>query len=372
MKIAQVTSPKPLSLNYATFLADLQNAGFKGEISSSYGQRLIMATDNSIYQRLPQAVIFPQNDSDVIMLMQVLKKHPSVSITARGGGTGTNGQSLTTGITVDLSRHFKQILEINARQKWVRVQAGVIKDELNLALKEYGLFFAPELSTSNRATIGGMINTDASGQGSCTYGKTRDHVLELDVVLLGGETFTSRPLSLEAATKIALGDNQLSKVFRTSYQIACDQKDLITQKFPKLNRCLTGFDLAHLLQDDVFDLNSLLCGAEGALGIITSAKLNVLPIPKYQVLVNVRYGSFMDALRDAKTLIEHKPLSIETVDSKVLQLAMQDVVWQEVAQYFPDENQRVQGINLVEFSGDNEAKVNTKVADFLDYLHKCS
>src|SRR5690606_31162865 len=109
----------------------------------------------------------------------------------------TNGQSLTDGISVDLSRHMNRILEINAEERWVRVQAGVVKDQLNAALKPYGLFFAPELSTSNRATIGGMINTDASGQGSCTYGKTRDLVLGLKTVLLGGQVLDTHPLSID-------------------------------------------------------------------------------------------------------------------------------------------------------------------------------
>ena len=114
------------------------------------------------------------------------------------------------------------------------------------------------------------------------------------------------------------------------------QAELIETTFPKLNRCLTGYDLAHLRDEQGrFNLNSVLCGAEGSLGYVVEAKLNVLPIPKYAVLVNVRYTSFMDALRDANALMAHKPLSIETVDSKVLMLAMKDIVWHSVAEYFP-------------------------------------
>ena len=111
---------------------------------------------------------------------------------------GTNGQSLTDGLIVDVSKHMNQVLEINAEERWVRVQGGVVKDQLNRALKPYGFFFAPELSTSNRATVGGMINTDASGQGSVMYGKTRDHVLELNSVFLGGELWNSKPISDES------------------------------------------------------------------------------------------------------------------------------------------------------------------------------
>ena len=118
----------------------------------------------------------------------------ALRLAPRGGGTGTNGQSLTDGLVVDVSRHMNRILDIDVGQRRARVQAGVVKDQLNAALAEHGLFFAPELSTSNRATIGGMINTDACGQGSCLYGKTRDHVLALTTVLLDGTVWTSRPL----------------------------------------------------------------------------------------------------------------------------------------------------------------------------------
>ncbi len=142
-------------------------AGFTGDVESSYSSRLAVATDNSVYQWLPQAVLFPRSTADVVLLTTLAQapKFNGISFSARGGGTGTNGQSLNDGLIVDLSRHMHGILEFNLEQRWVRVQAGLVKDKLNEFLKPHGLFFSPELSTSNRATIGGMINTDASGQG---------------------------------------------------------------------------------------------------------------------------------------------------------------------------------------------------------------
>ena len=281
---------------------------------------------------------------------------------------GTNGQSLTDGVVVDLSRNMNRILEIDVEQRWVRVQAGVVRDQLNAALKPHGLFFAPELSTSNRATVGGMINTDASGQGSCTYGKTRDHVLETDFVLMGGEQLHSEALADdEAERRCARTASARSTAPRG---ISDDKAALIEAKFPKLNRCLTGYDLAHLREPDGrFNLNSVLCGAEGSLGFVVEAKLNVLPIPKVSVLVNVRYAGFMDALRDARALLAHQPLSIETVDSKVLMLAMKDFVWSSVAEYFPQDDARpTLGINLIEFSGDDAEDVDARVRAFVDHL----
>ena len=372
--IARIPTPAAPAAPYLAFLDALHSAGFRGEIARDHASRTVLATDNSIYQRLPQAAVFPLDADDVAKVAALMAepRFRPIKLTPRGGGTGTNGQSLTDGVVVDLSRHMNQILEINVEGRWVQVQAGVVKDQLNAALKPHGLFFAPELSTSNRATVGGMINTDASGQGSCTYGKTRDHVLELHSVLLGGERLHSQPLddaTLDAACALP---GRVGEVYRMAREIQETQGELIESTFPKLNRCLTGYDLAHLRDDEGrFNLNSVLCGAEGSLGYVVEAKLNVLPIPKYAVLVNVRYSSFMDALRDANALMAHKPLSIETVDSRVLMLAMQDIVWHSVAEYFPaDPDKPTLGINLVEFCGDEPDEVNARVADFITHLRQ--
>ena len=373
MTIAVLSHPTvSLPASYRNFLTALEAAGFAGDLCTDYANRTVLSTDNSIYQCLPQLVIYPAHGGDVELVSKLLTEpaHREVVLTPRGGGTGTNGQSLTHGVVMDLSRHMNRILEINVEERWVRVEAGVVKDQLNAALKAHGLFFAPELSTSNRATIGGMINTDASGQGSCVYGKTRDHVLELDFVLLGGERLQSLPLDEQVLERRSAEQGRIGEVYRTARRIHQDQAELIEARFPKLNRCLTGYDLAHLREvDGRFNLNSVLCGAEGSLGIVVEARLNVLPIPSYSVLVNVRYGGFMEALRDARALMEHQPLSIETVDSRVLQLAMQDFVWNSVADYFPQDGQApTQGINLVEFSGDDVEEVDARVRTFAEYL----
>src|SRR3712207_3606546 len=226
-----------------------------------------------------------------------------VVLAPRGGGTGTNGQSLTTGLVVDVSRHMNRILEINVEERWVRVEAGVVKDKLNAALAPQGLFVAPEPSTSNRATIGGMVSTDASGQGSCLYGKTRDHVLELTVVLADGTVWRSRPLSDEELREVQRRPDRVGAVHRAVDTIQRGHAAGIEARFPRLNRCLTGYDLAHIRdREGRFDLNAVLCGAEGTLAVLAEAKLNLLPIPKRSALVNLRYGSFDAALRDAQEI----------------------------------------------------------------------
>ena len=367
-----------VATSYRRFLEALVDQGFEGEVAPDYANRTVLATDNSIYQRLPQAVLYPRGTEDLVRIAELAGREAfrQVVLAPRGGGTGTNGQSLTDGLVVDVSRHMNAILEIDVARRRVRVQAGVVKDQLNAALKPYGLFFAPELSTSNRATLGGMIATDASGQGSCEYGKTRDHVLELESVLLGGERLVSRPVDEFELAALCARKDGVGRVHRVVRDILECEGERIDETFPPLNRCLTGYDLAHLTTaDGRFDLNSVLCGAEGSLAFTSEAVLRVLPIPAHSTLVNVRYAGFMEALGDARALMtsDAAPTSIETVDERVLELARGDYVWDSVSEFFPDAGDiRTQGINLVEFNDDDPARLGRRVEAFCRYLDEDS
>ena len=328
------------TLNSATqaFIQQLQPV-FAGDIDGSDAARQVFSTDNSIYQFIPQVVIYPKHIQDLQSIMRLASQDEfkSLVITPRGGGTGTNGQSLTNGIVVDLSRHMNKILDIDPVRRTATVQAGVVKDQLNVELKKHGLFFAPELSTSNRATIGGMINTDASGQGSCRYGKTHHHVLALKTVLINAEILDSKPLNLQEFSQgIADKSEFQKKLYQQLLEIVENNQELIEQSFPKLNRSLTGYDLPALYDEQTFNINNILCGSEGTLGFIAEATVSVLPIPKHRALINIGYDNFQNALKDAKALMTLDPLSIETVDSKVLNLAKNDIVWQKVSPYFPE------------------------------------
>ncbi|QUX95859.1 FAD-binding oxidoreductase [Marinomonas sp. CT5] len=370
--IPKLSEVSPVQAKYLSFIERLKTSGFSGDTNPDYANRVVLSTDNSIYQVLPQGVIYPKTTQDIQLLVQLANQDEfsDVVLSPRGGGTGTNGQSLTDGLVVDLSKHMNRILEINEAEGWARVEAGVVKDQLNKAIKPHGLFFAPELSTSNRATIGGMINTDASGQGSVMYGKTRDHVLSLKTVLLDGTVLDSSPINDETLASIQSGSDYAAHAHRMVDSIQKNKAQQIKDTFPDLNRCLTGYDLAHIRTDDgKFDMNSVLCGSEGTLGFIVEAKVNLLPIPTYAALVNIRYDSFEGSLRHARELLSAKPTSIETVDSKVLGLAKGDIIWNSVAEFFPENaDENIQGINLVEYTGDNEQEVATKVKVLTDKL----
>ena len=347
------------------FFGRLVEAGFSGEIELGDGSRAAYATDNSIYQLFPGGIVFPRSAADLAILARVLDEPEfrQVTIALRGGGTGTNGQALSRGVVVDCSRHMTRILEIDPERRRVRVEAGVVKDQLNRALKPYGLFFAPELSTSNRATIGGMINTDACGQGSCLYGKTSNHVLGLRAILAGGKDWWFRPADAEALHALKKRPDKVGEIYRTLDRIEKEQREKIAAVFPPLNRYMTGYDLAHLrAPDGGLNVNSVLCGAEGTLAMIAEAELNVLPLPGFAALINIRYDDFNTALEDARNLAALKVASVETVDEKVLGLAKGDIIWAEIAPFFPDDpDVRADGINIVEVLADSGEELADKI-----------
>lgn len=361
-----VDSQQSITKQYQEFLGQLRSAGYKGDIETQYSSRLAVATDNSIYQRLPQAVLHPRSTDDLQVIGKLAAQHTSVKFSARGGGTGTNGQSLTQGIVVDLSRHMNKVLEINAEEGWVRVQTGVVKDQLNDALRPHGFFFAPDLSTSNRATIGGMINTDASGQGSLVYGKTSDHVLGLTSVLADGTLLETKPVSANETLP-----ERYQSIIAQLKASCIEKREQILAKFPRLNRFLTGYDLDHAVSEDLsqIDVSRILAGSEGSLAFIAEAKLNVTPIPKNKILINIKYDSFESALRHAPSMVAAKATSVETVDSKVLNLAKGDIVWHSVSDLISDvPGKTIEGLNIVEYNDDCRDDIDAKIAHLKSML----
>ncbi|TCJ96239.1 FAD/FMN-containing dehydrogenase [Volucribacter psittacicida] len=360
------------------YLTDLSAQHFGGDIATRYSDRLSLATDNSVYQQLPQAILFPKSVADLVIITKLAQKedYQSLTFTPRGGGTGTNGQALNKNIIIDLSRHMTNILELNVEQRWVRVQAGVVKDQLNQFLKPYGLFFSPELSTSNRATIGGMINTDASGQGSLQYGKTSDHILALKAVLMNGEVLQTQALKTEDF-HTALEQSPLSHygkhLHQEVYQHCKQKRSQILRDLPQLNRFLTGYDLKNVFNHDEseFNLTRILTGSEGSLAFIAEATLNLTPIPKYRTLINIKYRSFDSALRNAPFMVKANALSVETVDSKVLNLAKEDIIWHSVEQLLQEDPQDpILGLNIVEYAGNNQALLEKQAKHLCQQLEQ--
>jgi len=336
----------------ALYLTNLKNLNFSGEIRTDFSTRLTLATDNSIYQKIPSAVLFPKTQDDVIKIFKLAGelRFQGIRFSPRAGGTGTDGQSLTSDIVIDCSKYLINILEINLEENFARVEPGVVLDQLNLALKSHGVFFAPQVSPSNRACIGGMFNTDGCGMGSAKYGRTSEHVLGVTAVLANGDV-------LEKNGEIA------EKIFN----LLAPHQDLITQKSLKMPRFLTGYNLAHTLRNNILDLTKLLSGSEGTLAMITELKIKLSPIPKYKALLIIKYLSFDQALRHGSSLVNFKfdlentgfIEAIETIDDKIINLARTDEIFLKVQPMFEKDGSdlNTQAINLVEISAETPEKL---------------
>lgn len=354
MTLPAILTDSTLIAQYSEFIESLRASEFTGDIETSYSARIAQATDNSVYYKLPQAVIYPKSSEDCQRIGQLAAKYPDVSFAPRGGGTGTNGQSLTDGIVVDIRRYLNNVIELNVEEGWIRVQTGIVKDALNDILRPHGLFFSPDLSTSNRATLGGMISTDASGQGSLVYGKTSDHVIGLKAVLANGEVIETAKLPMEKAKRKASEDTVEGAIYRQAINTCVNYKSEVDRTFPKLNRFLTGYDLAHVYGNSYIDIGRLITGAEGSLAFVTEAVLTLDKISPVKALINISYRSFDAALRHAPKLLEAKATSVETIDSTVLNFAKTDIVWHDIQHLITDvPDEELLGLNLVEYNANS-------------------
>src|SRR5882762_9726208 len=206
-----------------------------GEVRFDAVSRALYSTDASVYQIEPLGVVIPRTPEDVVRTVDIARQH-GVSITARGGGTSQAGQAIGTGLQLDTSKYLNQVLEVNAAERWAWIEPGVVLDELNAQLRAHNLRFAPDISTASRATVGGMIANNSSGARSILYGKTIDHVLELDVVLADGTMARFRPLDRAALDAAVEGDTLEARAYRAVRQIAQDCAGEIDRHFPKVLR----------------------------------------------------------------------------------------------------------------------------------------
>ena len=249
---------------------------FDGELHLDSLTRKLFATDASAYQEQPIAVAFPKTEPDIQRLIQLARRF-GVGIIPRTAGTSLAGQVVGSGIVVDVSRHFTSILEINPQQRWVRVQPGVIRDELNRALKTHGLQFGPETSTANRAMVGGMLGNNSCGSNSVIYGSTREHTLEVSGFLSDGSRATFGPIEKEALEKACQGDSRQANIYRQTIELLrpAAVREEIHSQFPKpeIQRRNTGYAIDLLIDCEVFspdskrpfDFCKLLAGSEGTL-----------------------------------------------------------------------------------------------------------
>ena len=283
--------------------------------------RIAYATDASIYREMPMGVAYPKTADDIkalLMKARVRKTH----LIPRAAGTSIAGQVVGSGIVVDISRYMNRILEINADERWVRVQPGVVRDELNIAPKPYGLFFSPETSTSNRCCIGGMVGNNSCGTHSLVYGSTRHHVMALKGILADGTDFecTTNTFTFAPSSRVGKKVQELLSSWHNDESI----RQLLTDSFPdrSLRRRSCGYALDECLEGDSINLPALLTGSEGTLAFVTEIKLSLDPLPKPSALLIQKLGDMNEAWPANLALLTKHPTAVELIDGEILKLAL--------------------------------------------------
>jgi FAD/FMN-containing dehydrogenase/Fe-S oxidoreductase len=283
----------------------------------------LYATDASLYQLQPLAVAIPSNESDLIKIVQIANEH-GIPVMPRGSATSLAGQTTNHALIIDFTKYFDKILEINAEKRYAVVHPGVVRDQLNAAVKDFELHFAPDPATTSRATIGGMIANNSSGTKSIRYGKTIDHVLGLKVLLMDGTVLELGELSAdEYEVKCRQTDRQ-GEIYRSFRKIIFEHTTAIEAAYPKVMRRVNGYPLDEYIHTDRWNLAKIFAGSEGSLGIILEAKVNLEPIPKYKAAFTVHYDDRMRAIREVHQMIAFDPVAIEMLDFNVFEQSVKN------------------------------------------------
>ena len=302
----------------------------EGELYDDKTIRTLYATDASAYRELPLAVAVPKSANDIRTLIQFARTNKT-SLIPRTAGTSLAGQVVGGGIVVDVSKYFTKIVELNKAENWVRVQPGVIRDELNMFLKPHGLFFGPETSTANRAMIGGMVGNNSCGSNSVVYRSTREHLLEVKALLSDGAEVEFKPLSIDEFHAKCEGGSLEAGIYKTTRTLLSnyDNQLEIRKEFPKktVERRNTGYAIDVLLETAPFtagepDFNfcKLIAGSEGTLAFITEIKLNLVPLPPKETgLLCVHFNSIDESLRANLIALQYRPSASELIDHYILE-----------------------------------------------------
>lgn len=341
----------------------------RGDVFSDDATRGIYSTDASNYQIRPVAVVVPRDADDVRAAVRVAAEH-GVAILPRGAGTSLAGQAVAEALVIDFSKYMNRLLELDVEGRRARVEPGLVRDELNAALAPHGLCFAPDPATSSRANLGGMIGNNSSGTKSILYGKTIDHVLELEVLLADGTTLELGELPAKAYRARAAGPGREAEILAGLRRIVEENRDEIARRYPKTMRRVGGYALDEFpgdLDDDATAWNpaKVLVGSEGTLGVTLSAWIRLEPLPRHTSLCVAHFSGLLEAIRAVEPLLPLGPSAVEILDRTVLELAKKNRATAPLAGFIegaPD------AVLLIEFYGDTAEAVAAKAAAARDAL----
>ena len=328
-----------------------------GEVRADRMSRLLYSTDASIYQVEPIAVVIPKTADDVIAVITAAARH-GVPVLPRGGGTSLAGQTVNHAIVIDFSKYMRNVLEVNAEERWVRTQPGIILDELNNQIRDTGLMFAPDPSTSNRGNVGGALGNNSCGSHSIVWGKTVDNTHGLSVVLSNGETARFDGSSGENLGAKRRKSGLEGDIYRSLDGIGQRSRDEVLKRFPKIQRRVSGYNLDELLDPDAIDMARFVVGSEGTLVTITEATLKLVPRPKYKALAVVHFHELIESMEATVAALELDPTAVEHIGGMIIRQAQSNLEYSRMTGFIegsPD------SLLVVEFTGESESEVESKI-----------
>ena len=337
----------------AELLNDLTKAGI--EASTDRLTRILYSTDASIYQIMPVGVAWPKNKEEAIAAVECALKN-NTPVLPRGGGSSLAGQAIGSALILDFSRHMDSLLDFNQEERSVTVQPGVVLGWLNRKLSDHGLIFGPDPASADRATIGGVLGNNATGAHSILYGMAHDHLIETEAILSDASLVKFEGIDPGTLKKKQGMNTREGSIYQSIPSILDQYQDLIKEKYPKTFRNAAGYNLNVLSRQDKFNLAPLLAGSEGTLGIMTSAKLNLVPLPDFRTLYLVHYPDLQSALETVPAILETNPSAIELIDRMLIELARENPAYRPLLSPIMGDPAAVlaveyQGDNLKELSG---------------------
>ena len=316
-------SPLPVDPSTVVTLERELKARLQGEVRFDETARTLYATDASPYEIRPIGVVVPRTADDVRATVELAARH-GVPLLPRGGGTSLAGQTVGRALVVDVSKYLDRVLEVNLEERWARVEPGVVRDRLNAELAPHGLQFTPDISTTSRANIGGMVANNSAGTRSIKYGMTVDQVESMRVLLMDGTELELGPVDDEALrAKLGQRDRE-GELYRTVHHIVTEHADEIDARYPKIMRRVGGYNLDEFAPGRPFNLAKLVCGSEGTLAVILDVTVRLDPVPTHRLLAMLHFETLEKALTAVQHVNRHGPSAVELMDRDIFVLGRQN------------------------------------------------
>src|SRR5690625_208455 len=328
-------------------LADELAPHIDGEVRFDDRARALYATDASPYEIWPLGVVLPRSREDIRQVLRVAARH-SVPVLPRGGGTSLAGQTVGRAIVVDVSKYLTNILDFDPAARTVKVEPGVVRDSLNRYLEPHGLQFTPDVSTTNRANVGGMVANNSAGTRSIKYGRTVDQIVSMKVLLADGSVHWLDELDEFGLQQQLARRDRLGDIYRTVHRIVTEHEAEIETRFPKVMRRVGGYNLDEFTGGKPFNLAKLVSGSEGTLAFILELKLRLFPVPKHRVMALAHFPDMVSALKAVPLINRHGPSAVELIDDNMLGLGLENRGIAELL-YWVDGNPGA--VLMVEFDG---------------------